>query len=91
MTAEIETLWTVALVVSVVVVLVVTVLLHLILRTARRIHVLVSRIWTGGTHIAANTVNIAHLERTNFLAGSLLASAAGIASAAGRIRKATAR
>jgi len=82
-------LWVIALVIAAVVLVVVTVLLQLILMTARRIHVLVGNIWTGGKRIAANTVNIAQLERTNFLAGSLLESAGSIAAAAERIGKAT--
>jgi hypothetical protein len=81
--------WILALAVAVVVVLVVTVLLQMVLVTARRIHRLVGDIWTGGTQIAGNTVNIAHLVRTNYLAGALLASAGSIAAAAGRIGKAT--
>lgn len=82
-------LWVMALVAAAVVLVVVTVLLQLILGTARRIHRLVADIWTGGKRIAANTVNIAQLERTNFLARALLESAASIAPAAGRIGKAT--
>jgi hypothetical protein len=86
---EDQTRWVVALAVAVVVVLVVTALLQAILVTARRIHRLVSDIWTGGTHIAGNTVNIAHLARTNHLASALLESAGSIAAAAERIGKAT--
>ena len=83
--------WVLALVLGVVVLGVVVTLLQMILMTARRIHATVSDIWTGGTHIAANTVNVAHLKRTNHLAGSLLRSASSIASAAERIRKATSK
>ena len=82
-------LWATALIVAVVVLVVVTALLHHIFATAGRIHRLVGDIWTGGKLIAGNTVNIAQLERTNFLAGDLLESANGIASAAERIGKAT--
>lgn len=81
--------WIAALVVAFVVIVVVTVLLHLILGTAREIRHLVGAIWTGGKRIAANTVNIAGLERTNYLAGTLLSSAGNIASSAARISKAT--
>lgn len=81
--------WVLALVVAAVVLVVVAVLLQLILVTARRIHGLVGNIWTGGKRIAANTVNIAQLGRTNYLAAALLASAGNIASAAERIGKAT--
>lgn len=81
--------WWIALGLTAVVALVVAVLLELIVRTARKIHRGVSQIWTGGTHIAANTVTIAVLQQTNHLAGALLDSAGGIARAAGRIRRAT--
>jgi hypothetical protein len=84
-------LWWLALGLALVVVLVVAVLLQLIVRTAHRIHQAVSAIWTGGTHIAQNTVTLALLQRTNHLAGGLLESAGRIAAAAGRIRRATGR
>ena len=84
-------LWWLALVLAIVVVLVVAVLLELIVRTAFRIHQAVSDIWTGGTHIAQNTVTIALLQRTNYLAGELLGSAGHIARASARIRRATGR
>lgn len=80
--------WVVALGITVVVLVVVVLLLEGIVRTARRIHQGVSDIWTGGTHIAANTVTLALLERTNHLAGELLDAAGGIAAASGRIRRA---
>ncbi len=83
--------WVAALVVAAVTVVVVTILLHAILVTAREIHRLVAGIWTGGGRIAANTTNVAHLARTNFLAGELLRSASGIAEGAERIGKATAK
>lgn len=81
--------WILALVVALVVLSVVSFLLHRVLVAARTIHGLVRSIWTGGKRIAANTVNIAQLERTNHLAGVLLKSAEGIASSAERIRKGT--
>lgn len=86
-----EQLWLLALGIAVVVVVVVTVLLHWILVTAREINRLVLAIWTGGKRIAANTVNIAQLQRTNHLAAALLASASSIASSATRIGKATSK
>ena len=82
-------LWLLALGIALVVVAMVTVLLHQILVTAREIHRLVLAIWTGGKRIAANTVNVAQLQRTNHLAGALLSSASSIASSAARISKAT--
>jgi hypothetical protein len=84
-------LWWLALGLAVVVVLVVAVLLELVVRTVHRIHQAVADIWTGGTHIAQNTVTLALLQRTNFLARELLRSADGIAAASGRIRQATRR
>ena len=82
-------LWVTALIVAAVVLVIVTALLHMIFTATRRIHRLVGDIWIGGKRIAGNTVNIAQLERTNFLAGALLESASSIASAAERIGKAT--
>ena len=84
-------LWWLALAVAAVVVLVVAVLLEQIVRTAHRIHQGVSNIWTGGTHIAQNTVTLALLQQTNHLARALLRSAGRIAAASGRIRQATGR
>ncbi len=86
-----QELWLLALGIALAVVVVVTVLLHRILLTAREIHRLVLAIWTGGKRIAANTVNVAQLQRTNHLAGALLSSASSIASSAARIGKATSK
>ena len=82
-------LWWLAVALAGVVVVVVAVLLEWIVRTAHRIHRAVSDIWTGGTHIAQNTVTIALLQRTNYLAGELLGSAGRMAKATARIRRAT--
>ena len=84
-------LWWLAVALAGVVVVVVAVLLEWIVRTAHRIHRTVSDIWTGGTHIAQNTVTIALLQRTNYLAGELLGSAGHIAKATARLRRATGR
>ena len=84
-------LWWLAVALAGVVVVVVAVLLEWIVRTAHRIHRTVSDIWTGGTHIAQNTVTIALLQRTNYLAGELLGSAGHIARASAHIRRATGR
>jgi len=89
--ATIQLWWLVALGLAVVVVVVVAVLLELIVRTAWRIHRAVADIWIGGKQIAANTVTIALLQGTNFLAGSLLRSAGQIAKDSRRIRRATGR
>ena len=82
-------LWWLAIALATVVVLVVAVLLELIVRSTHRIHHSVANIWTGGKHIAQNTVTIALLQRTNFLARGLLRSADRIATASGRIRRTT--
>jgi hypothetical protein len=84
-------LWWLALGLAAVAVLVVAALLELIGRTARRIHQAVSDVWTVGTHIAQNTVTIALLQRTNYLAGELLRSAGRIVAASSRIRQVTGR
>lgn len=82
-----QQLWGISLVIAVVVVIVVAVLLELIVRTARDVSTLVHQIWIGGKRIAANTVTIALLQRTNELAGSILGSASEIAKATSRIRQ----
>jgi hypothetical protein len=82
MSAEaIQQVWILSLVVFVVVLLVVATLLTLILSTAKRIHGGVSAIWTVGQKIANNTIHLALLDRTNYLAGGILQSARGIAAA----------
>jgi hypothetical protein len=78
--------WWLALGLAVMVVVVVAMLLELIVRSAHRIHQTVAGIWTAGTHIAQNTVTLALLQRTNYLAGELLQSAGRIAAAARRFR-----
>ena len=84
-----QQLWIISLIIAVVVVLVVAVVLEFIVRTARQINELVHQIWTGGTHIAQNTVTLALLRDTNDLAGKILGSASEIAKAASRIRQRT--
>jgi len=80
--------WSVALALTVVVLIVVAVLLERIIRSTKRIHGVVRDIWYGGTRIASNTVTLALLRRTNDLAATLLASAGRIAEASTRIRRA---
>lgn len=77
----VQQVWAVSLVVFVVVLLVVAALLTLILQTARQIHGGVSAIWTVGQKVANNTVHLALLDRTNHLAGKILASAGRVAAA----------
>lgn len=81
----IERLWALTLVIYAVVVVVVAVLLTLILREAKRIRGGVAGIWNAGQKVANNTIHIALLEETNFVAARILTSAKGIAGATGQI------
>ncbi len=77
--------WTLSIVIYLVVVGVVALLLLLILRTAQAIRGGVSDIWTVGQKIANNTIHIALLNRTNDVAGAILASATGVVGATAAI------
>jgi hypothetical protein len=79
-------LWVATLVVYGVVLIVVAVLLTLILRAAQRITAGVAEIWNTGQKIANNTVHIALLDKTNAVAGQILASAKGIVAATAAIK-----
>ena len=82
MTPEtIQQVWIVSLAIFAVVLVVVAVLLTLILVTAKRIRAGVSAIWNSGQKVANNTVHLALLDRTNYIAGKILKSAAGVAAA----------
>lgn len=86
MTPEtIHQVWIVSLVIFAVVLVVVAVLLALILVTAKRIRAGVSAIWNAGQKVANNTVHLALLDRTNYVAGKILQSAVGVAAATGAI------
>ena len=86
MTAEaVQQVWMVSLAVFVVVILIVAALLTLILSTAKQIHGGVSAIWTVGQKVANNTIHLALLDHTNHVAGKILQSAAGVATATGVI------
>lgn len=86
MTPEtVQQLWVATLVIFAVVLLVVAALLTLILSTSKKIRAGVSAIWTTGQKIANNTVHLALLDRTNYLGGQILASAANVAAATGAI------
>ena len=82
----VRTIWMVTLGVFGVVVVVVAILLTMILRAARDITGGVSAIWNVGQRIANNTIHIALLQRTNLLAGRILASALGVAGATGAVK-----
>ena len=83
--AAIQQAWIVSLIVFAVVLVVVAALLTLILVTAKRIRGGVSAIWNAGQKVANNTVHLALLDRTNYLAGAILKSAGGVAAATGAI------
>lgn len=77
--------WTISIVIYLVVVAVVAFLLLMILKTARAIRGGVSDIWTVGQKVANNTIHIALLNRTNDVAGAILASATGVVHATAAI------
>jgi hypothetical protein len=74
----VQTIWTITLVIYVVVLVVVATLLTLILRAAQDIRAGVSEIWTVGQQVANNTIHIALLDTTIYLAGSILGCAKGV-------------
>ena len=79
------TIWAYSLVAGVVVILIVAILLIAILVTARRIDYHANEIWEAGKKIAANTVSIWMLERTNAAAADILGTAKSIVGAAASI------
>ncbi len=78
-------LWWLTLGIAAVVILVVAALLVWIARAAERIDAHALEVWTAGKSIAANTVQIWHLHKTNEIAGEILATAQAIAGVAGSI------
>lgn len=72
------TIWMWSLIAGAVVILIVAVLLIAIIFTARSIDRHALAIWTAGKNIAANTVSIWMLERTNKVAGEILDTAKSI-------------
>lgn len=78
-------LWWITLGIAAVVILVVAALLIWIARAAERIDAHALQIWAAGKSIAANTVQIWHLQRTNETATEILATAQTIAGVAGSI------
>ena len=76
------TLWIVTLGIALVVVLVVAVLLIWIARAAERIDTHAQAVWVAGTAIAANTVQIWQLQKTNGTATEILHTAQEIATVA---------
>lgn len=76
------TLWIVTLGIALVVVLVVAALLIWIARAAERIDTHAQAVWGAGTAIAANTVQIWQLQKTNGTATEILRTAQEIATVA---------
>jgi len=82
----IQRMWVLTLAIYTVVLAVVALLLTLIVHAARRINAGVSAIWNVGQRIANNTIHIALLEKTNYLAGQILNSATGVLAATGTVQ-----
>lgn len=78
-------LWWLTLGIAAVVILVVAALLVWIARAAERIDAHAKDVWTAGKSIAANTVQIWHLHKTNEVAGEILVGAQTIAGVASSI------
>lgn len=79
------TLWKISWAIGALVVLIVAVLLLVIIAAAKSIDRRAGEIWTVGKQIAANTVSIWMLQKTNGVAGEILETAKGIAAGAGAI------
>ncbi len=77
----VEKVWITSLVIYGVVVVVVAILLTLILRTAQQIREGLAAICNTVQRIANNTIHIALLNKTNFVAGKILRSAVGVVNA----------
>lgn len=82
---ESMTLWQISWAIGAVVVLIVAVLLLAIIAAARSIDRNAATIWQVGKEIAANTVSIWMLQKTNVVAADILATAQGIAQGAASI------
>jgi hypothetical protein len=78
-------MWWLTLGIAAVVVLIVAALLLWIARAAERIDAHALEIWAAGKQIAANTVQIWQLQKTNEVAGEILAGAQTIAGVASSI------
>jgi hypothetical protein len=78
-------MWSLTLALGAVVTIVVAALLAVIIKLAGQINDTVSEIWTVGQRVANNTVHVPVLYRTSEKVGAILATAGGIAGAAGAI------
>ena len=72
------TIWTYSLIAGAVVIVIVAVLLVMLIAAANRVDKHAAEIWTAGKQIAGNTVSIWLLDRTNNVAGQILAGAQSI-------------
>ena len=79
------TFWWIVLGIGVAVVLVVAIMLTIIIISARRIERAAADIWVAGKQIAANTVQIWQLSKTNETATAIKGVALDIAAGAGSI------
>ena len=78
---DVITLWWLTLGIALAVIVVVAILL-IIIAAANRIDRHALAIWEAGKNIAANTVEIWHLQKTNEVAGQILRTAQAIAGVA---------
>lgn len=78
-------LWKISWAIGAVVVAIVAALLLVIIAAARSIDRNAATIWQVGKEIAANTVSIWMLQKTNVVAGEILSTAQAIAAGAGAI------
>jgi hypothetical protein len=79
------TLWKISWGIGAAVVVIVAALLLIIIAAARSIDRRAAAIWEAGKQIAANTVSIWMLQKTNAVAAEILSTAQGIAAGAGSI------
>ena len=79
---DVITLWWITLGIALAVIVVVAILLIIIATAANRIDRHALGIWEAGKNIAANTVEIWHLQKTNEVAGQILRTAQAIAGVA---------
>ena len=79
------TIWTYSLIAGAAVIVVVAVLLVMLIAAARRVDRHAAEIWAAGKQIAGNTVSIWMLDKTNHVAGQILAGAQSIDARAASI------
>lgn len=82
---ETNTIWTYSLIAAAVVIVIVAVLLAMLIAAAKRVDRHAAAIWVAGKQIAGNTVSIWMLDKTNNVAGQILAGAQSIDARAAAI------